>query len=136
MVKQIVRDIFFLGQPSEPATQADLSVGRDLLDTLQANREACVGMAANMIGVKKNIIIVNMGLIDVVMFNPVIISRRGRYETEEGCLSLEGVRPCTRYEEIEVDYLDSNFRKQHGKYTGWTAQIIQHEVDHCCGVVI
>lgn len=85
MVKQIVRDIFFLGQPSEPATQADLSVGRDLLDTLQANREACVGMAANMIGVKKNIIIVNMGLIDVVMFNPVIISRRGRYETEEGC---------------------------------------------------
>lgn len=78
MVKQIVRDIFFLGQPSEPATQADLSVGRDLLDTLQANREACVGMAANMIGVKKNIIIVNMGLIDVVMFNPVIISRRGR----------------------------------------------------------
>ena len=82
MVKQIVRDIFFLGQPSEPATQADLSVGRDLLDTLQANREACVGMAANMIGVKKNIIIVNMSLIDVVMFNPVIISRRGRYETE------------------------------------------------------
>ena len=82
MIKQIVRDIFFLGQPSEPATQADLSVGRDLLDTLQANREACVGMAANMIGVKKNIIIVNMGMIDVVMFNPVIISRRGRYETE------------------------------------------------------
>ena len=98
MVKQIVRDIFFLGQPSEPATQADLSVGRDLLDTLQANREACVGMAANMIGVKKNIIIVNMGLIDVVMFNPVIISRRGRYETEEGCLSLEGVRKtCLLY---------------------------------------
>ena len=95
MVKQIVRHIFFLGQPSEPATQADLSVGRDLLDTLQANREACVGMAANMIGVKKNIIIVNMGLIDVVMFNPVIISRRGRYETEEGCLSLEGVRKTT-----------------------------------------
>ena len=109
MVKQIVRDIFFLGQPSEPATQADLSVGRDLLDTLQANREACVGMAANMIGVKKNIIIVNMGLIDVVMFNPVIISRRGRYETEEGCLSLEGVRKTTRYQEIEVEYYDSSF---------------------------
>lgn len=110
MVKQIVRDIFFLGQPSEPATQADLSVGRDLLDTLQANREACVGMAANMIGVKKNIIIVNMGLIDVVMFNPVIISRRGRYETEEGCLSLEGVRKTTRYQEIEVEYYDSSWK--------------------------
>ena len=118
MVKQIVRDIFFLGQPSEPATQADLSVGRDLLDTLQANREACVGMAANMIGVKKNIIIVNMGLIDVVMFNPVIISRRGRYETEEGCLSLEGVRKTTRYQEIEVEYYDSSWKKQRQKLSG------------------
>ena len=124
MVKQIVRDIFFLGQPSEPATQADLSVGRDLLDTLQANREACVGMAANMIGVKKNIIIVNMGLIDVVMFNPVIISRWGRYETEEGCLSLEGVRKTTRYQEIEVEYYDSSWKKQRQKLSGWTAQII------------
>lgn len=130
MVKQIVRDIFFLGQPSEPATQADLSVGRDLLDTLQANREACVGMAANMIGVKKNIIIVNMGLIDVVMFNPVIISRRGRYETEEGCLSLEGVRKTTRYQEIEVEYYDSSWKKQRQKLSGWTAQIAQHEIDH------
>lgn len=118
MVKQIVRDIFFLGQPSEPATQADLSVGRDLLDTLQANREACVGMAANMIGVKKNIIIVNMGLIDVVMFNPVIISRRGRYETEEECLSLEGVRKTTRYQEIEVEYYDSSWKKQRQKLSG------------------
>ena len=126
MVKQIVRDIFFLGQPSEPATQADLSVGRDLLDTLQANREACVGMAANMIGVKKNIIIVNMGLIDVVMFNPVIISRRGRYETEEGCLSLEGVRKTTRYQEIEVEYYDSSWKKQRQKLSGWTAQIAQY----------
>ena len=120
MVKQIVRDIFFLGQPSEPATQADLSVGRDLLDTLQANREACVGMAANMIGVKKNIIIVNMGMIDVVMFNPVIISRRGRYETEEGCLSLEGVRKTTRYQEIEVEYYDFSWKKQRQKLSGWT----------------
>ena len=126
MVKQIVRDIFFLGQPSEPATQADLSVGRDLLDTLQANREACVGMAANMIGVKKNIIIVNMGLIDVVMFNPVIISRRGRYETEEGCLSLEGVRKTTRYQEIEVEYYDSSWKKQRQKLSGcifWEEQL-------------
>ena len=136
MVKQIVRDIFFLGQPSEPATQEDLSVGRDLLDTLQANREACVGMAANMIGVKKNIIIVNMGLIDVVMFNPVIISRRGRYETEEGCLSLEGVRKTTRYQEIEVEYYDSSWKKQRQKLSGWTAQIAQHEIDHLSGKII
>lgn len=136
MVKQIVRDIFFLGQPSEPATQADLSVGRDLLDTLQANREACVGMAANMIGVKKNIIIVNMGLIDVVMFNPVIISRWGRYETEEGCLSLEGVRETTRYQEIEVEYYDSSWKKQRQKLSGWTAQITQHEIDHLSGKII
>ena len=136
MVKQIVRDIFFLGQPSEPATQADLSVGRDLLDTLQANREACVGMAANMIGVKKNIIIVNMGLIDVVMFNPVIISRRGRYETEEGCLSLEGVRKTTRYQEIEVEYYDSSWKKQRQKLSGWTAQIAQHEIDHLSGKIL
>lgn len=136
MVKQIVRDIFFLGQPSEPATQADLSVGRDLLDTLQANREACVGMAANMIGVKKNIIIVNMGLIDVVMFNPVIISRRGRYETEEGCLSLEGVRKTTRYQEIEVEYYDSSWKKQRQKLSEWTAQIAQHEIDHLSGKII
>ena len=136
MVKQIVRDIFFLGQPSEPATQADLSVGRDLLDTLQANREACVGMAANMIGVKKNIIIVNMGLSDVVMFNPVIISRRGRYETEEGCLSLEGVRKTTRYQEIEVEYYDSSWKKQRQKLSGWTAQIAQHEIDHLSGKII
>lgn len=136
MVKQIVRDIFFLGQPSEPATQADLSVGRDLLDTLQANREACVGMAANMIGMEKNIIIVNMGLIDVVMFNPVIISRRGRYETEEGCLSLEGVRKTTRYQEIEVEYYDSSWKKQRQKLSGWTAQIAQHEIDHLSGKII
>lgn len=122
MVKQIVRDIFFLGQPSEPATQADLSVGRDLLDTLQANREACVGMAANMIG--------------VVMFNPVIISRRGRYETEEGCLSLEGVRKTTRYQEIEVEYYDSSWKKQRQKLSGWTAQIAQHEIDHLSGKII
>ena len=129
MVKQIVRDIFFLGQPSEPATQADLSVGRDLLDTLQANREACVGMA-------ENIIIVNMGMIDVVMFNPVIISRRGRYETEEGCLSLEGVRKTTRYQEIEVEYYDFSWKKQRQKLSGWTAQIAQHEIDHLSGKII
>ena len=136
MVKQIVRDIFFLGQPSEPATKADIQVGKDLQDTLQVNRERCVGMAANMIGVKKNIIIVNMGFIDVVMFNPVIVSKHGMYETEEGCLSLDGVRSCRRYQEIEVEYQDMNFKKKREKYSGWTAQIIQHEIDHCDGILI
>ena len=112
MVKQIVRDVFFLGQPSEAATKADIQVGKDLQDTLQANRERCVGMAANMIGVKKSIIIVNMGFIDVVMFNPVIVSKHDMYETEEGCLSLDGVRKTTRYQKIEVEYYDFNWKKQ------------------------
>lgn len=136
MVKQIVRDIFFLSQPSEPATRADLQVGRDLQDTLKANRESCVGMAANMIGVKKNVIIVNMGFIDVVMFNPVIVSRSKPYETEEGCLSLDGVRKTTRYEQIEVEYLDCSWKKQRQRLSGWTAQIVQHEVDHLSGKII
>ncbi len=136
MVKQIVRDVFFLSQPSEAATEADIQVGKDLQDTLAANRERCVGMAANMIGVKKNIIIVNMGLIDVVMFNPVIRSRSGRYKTEEGCLSLDGVRKTERYQEIEVEYLDFNWKKQRQKLSGWTAQIVQHEVDHLTGKII
>ena len=108
----------------------------DLLDTLKANLEHCVGMAANMIGVKKNIIVVVAGPFQFAMINPVITKKSGAYQTEEGCLSLEGVRPCTRYQEIEVDYLDQNFKKQHGKYSGWTAQIIQHEIDHCNGIVI
>ena len=108
----------------------------DLLDTLRANLDHCVGMAANMIGVKKNIIVVAAGPFQFAMVNPVITKKNGAFQTEEGCLSLEGVRPCTRYKEIEVDYLDANFKKQHGKYSGWTAQIIQHEIDHCNGVVI
>ena len=136
MVKQIVRDIFFLGQPSTPATRSDIRVGKDLQDTLQANREHCVGMAANMIGVKKNIIIVNMGFIDVVMFNPVITSQNGLYETEEGCLSLEGLRKTSRYQEIEVEYYDFNWRQQRQKLSGWTAQICQHEIDHLSGKII
>lgn len=136
MVKPIVKDIFFLGQKSEPATKADLQVGRDLQDTLNANRAGCVGMAANMIGVKKNIIIVNMGLLDVVMFNPVIIAKSEPYDTEEGCLSLTGVRPCTRYQNIEVEYYDFNWKKQKIRLEGWTAQICQHEIDHCNGVII
>ncbi len=112
MVKQIVRDVFFLGQKSEPATKDDLQVGRDLQDTLNANRGRCVGMAANMIGVKKNIIIVNMGVIDLVMFNPVLVRGSGLYETEEGCLSLDGVRKTNRYQEIEVEYLDFNWKNR------------------------
>lgn len=136
MVKSIVRDPIFLSQKSEPATEADKQVVVDLLDTLKANSAHCVGMAANMIGVKKTIIVVAAGPFQFAMINPVITKKSKEYKTEEGCLSLDGVRPCTRYEEIEVDYLDQNFTKQHGKYSGWTAQIIQHEVDHCNGIVI
>lgn len=136
MVKEIMRDPFFLAQKSVPATKEDLQVGRDLMDTLKAHREGCVGMAANMIGVKKNIIIVNMGFIDVVMFNPVITSKSGPYQTEEGCLSLIGVRKTTRYQDIEVEYYDFAWKKQRQKLTGWTAQIAQHEIDHCNGIII
>ena len=136
MVKQIVRDAFFLGQKSEPATKADIPVGIDLQDTLKVNRERCVGMAANMIGVKKNVIIVNMGFVDVVMFNPVITKQDTSYQTEEGCLSLDGVRPTTRYENIEVEYMDMNWKKQKMKLNGWTAQICQHEIDHLSGRII
>ena len=136
MIREIVTDPFFLSQKSEPATKQDQQVIQDLLDTIHAHADHCVGMAANMIGIHKNIIVVAVGPFQFVMINPVITGKSGEYQTEEGCLSLEGVRPCTRYKEIEVDYLDQNFRKQHGKYAGWTAQIIQHEVDHCRGIVI
>ena len=136
MVQQIMHDPLFLAQKSEPATKADLQVGKDLQDTLKAHREGCVGMAANMIGVKENIIIVNMGFFDVVMFNPVIVSKSGAYETEEGCLSLSGIRKTTRFENIEVEYQDFSWKKQRQKLSGWTAQIVQHEVDHCNGILI
>ncbi|MGN0294416.1 MAG: peptide deformylase [Lachnospiraceae bacterium] len=136
MVREIVRDLFFLGQKSEPATKTDLPVGRDLQDTLRANRDRCVGMAANMIGVRKNIIIVSMGMADVVMFNPVIRKKDTPYETEEGCLSLDGVRKTTRYENIEVEYYDFSWKKQRKKLSGWTAQICQHEIDHLSGRII
>ena len=106
MVRTIVKDIFFLGQKSEPATKSDISVGKDLQDTLEVNRAGCVGMAANMIGVKKNIIVVAVGPFQFAMINPKITKKSGIFETEEGCLSLDGVRPCKRYKEIEVDYLD------------------------------
>jgi len=136
MVKSIVKDVFFLGQKSEPATKQDLSVGQDLMDTLRANQEHCVGMAANMIGVKKRVIIVNMGIMNVVMYNPVIVNKDTPYETEEGCLSLTGVRKTTRYQNIEVEYYDSGWKKRRQKYSGWTAQIIQHEADHLEGRII
>ena len=136
MVKSIVKDIFFLAQKSEPATKEDLHIGQDLEDTLAANRERCVGMAANMIGVKKNIIIINMGFVDVLMFNPVIVKKDTPYETEEGCLSLEGVRPAVRFQNIEVEYYDKNWKKQRQKLTGWTAQICQHAIDHLDGIII
>ena len=136
MVKKIVRDQFFLQQKSEPATEADKQVVVDLLDTLRANQDRCVGMAANMIGVKKQIIVVAMGPFIVPMINPVITRKTGEYQTEESCLSLDGVRSCTRYKEIEVDYLDQDFKPKHGKYTDFTAQIIQHEIDHFSGILI
>ena len=136
MVKNIVKGKHIFARKAKPATETDKQVVTDLIDTLRANREICVGMAANMIGVNKSIIVVAAGPFQFAMVNPVITKKSGEYKTEEGCLSLDGVRPCIRYEEIEVDYLDSNFKPQHGKYSGFTAQIIQHEVDHCNGVVI
>lgn len=115
MVKPIMKDVLFLSQKSEPATMADKQVARDLLDTLKAHEDGCVGMAANMIGVRKNIIAVNMGFANIAMFNPKIVKRRDAYQTEEGCLSLDGTRKCTRYREIEVEYQDMDFRKSAGK---------------------
>lgn len=136
MIKPIVKDMFFLSQKSQPASRADARVICDLQDTLRAHTEECVGMAANMIGVRKNIIAVTAGDVNLVMVNPVITKKSGPYETEEGCLSLIGQRKTTRYQMIEVEYLDENFKPQKNTYVGWTAQIIQHEVDHCNGIVI
>jgi len=136
MIKPICKDVLFLGQKAEPATKDDMQVVQDLLDTLKANEAGCVGMAANMIGVKKSIIAVNMGFVNVAMINPVIVKKSGAYDTEEGCLSLVGVRKTTRYQDIEVEYFDINWKKQRNKYSGWTAQIIQHECDHLEGIII
>ena len=136
MVRPIMKDPLFLAQKSEPATEEDKSVVQDLLDTLKENQDRCVGMAANMIGVKKNIIVVTAGPFMFAMINAKITKKKGAFKTEEGCLSLDGVRTCTRYKEIEVDYLDQNFHPQHEKYSGWIAQIIQHELDHVAGIVI
>ena len=136
MIRPVVIDVFFLRQKSEPATQGDLSIGPDLRDTLASNRDRCVGMAANMIGEKKRVIIVNMGPVDVVMYNPVITRKDSPFETEEGCLSLDGVRKTTRYQNISVEYRDGTWKKRQQNYTGWIAQIIQHEMDHLEGIII
>ncbi len=136
MVKQIIKDVFFLSQKSEPAVKSDLQTVQDLLDTLAAHESECVGMAANMIGVRKRIIAINMETMNIAMLNPVIIKRSGAYETEEGCLSLSDTGSITRYQNIEVEYQDAEFRKHRQKYSGWTAQIIQHECDHLEGILI
>lgn len=136
MIRPIVRDEMFLKQKSEQATMHDSAVIVDLMDTLRANAEHCVGMAANMIGVKKRIIVFSVGIAIVPMVNPVITKKQNPYETEEGCLSLTGVRKTKRYETIEVEYEDQNFKKQKQIFQGWTAQIIQHEIDHCDGIII
>ena len=141
MIKELMHDPIFLAGKSEIATKEDLQVAQDLLETLIANQDRCVGMAANMIGVRKRII----AFLDesgraptyTVMLNPEIIKKDGVYETEEGCLSLLGApRPCKRYKTIKVKYQTLELQTRIKTYTGWTAQIIQHEVDHCDGVLI
>ena len=136
MKKKIVRDVLFLSQVSKPASQEDLYLAKDLQDTLLANRETCVGLAANMIGEQKRVIIFNLSLVPMVMFNPILLSYKGSYETEEGCLSLTGVRPTTRYETITVSYRDSKWQEKTITLTGFPAQICQHELDHLEGRII
>ena len=136
MERPIMKDVLFLSQPSEPATEEDKALILDLQDTLNAHRDHCVGMAANMIGVKKRMIVVAMGFMPVVMINPEILSKSGEYEAEEGCLSLEGTRKTTRFREIVVKYQDPSFKWQKQKFSGQIAQIIQHECDHLEGKII
>lgn len=136
MIKAVVKDILFLEQKSELATKDDVEVINDLIDTLRANLDHCVGMAANMIGVKKRILVFSVGEMIIPMVNPVILKKEIPYEAEESCLSLEGFRKTTRYEKIEIEYLDRNFKKHKQVFTGFTAQIIQHEVDHFEGIII
>ena len=137
MVKQVVHDPILLSGKSEPATAEDLPVAQDLLDTLIANKEACVGMAANMIGVYKRIIVFDNDGTYMTMFNPQILKMSEPYDTQEGCLSLlGGPRPCKRYRTIKVQWQNENFQVRIKTFTGWTAQIIQHEIDHCNGILI
>ena len=136
MVRDIMRDETFLAQKAEPATQDDLSVAQDLLDTLAAHKDGCVGMAANMIGVNKRIIVFDNEGSYMVMFNPEIIKKSGPYEAEEGCLSLSGIRKARRWKSIKVQYQNEKFQVRFKTFTGWAAQIIQHEIDHCEGILI
>lgn len=137
MVREVVHDPIFLGGKSEPATKDDLPVAQDLLDTLIANKEGCVGMAANMIGVRKRIIVFDCDGSYMTMFNPEILKASGLYDTQEGCLSLlGGPRPCKRYQSIKVQWQNSQFQTRTKTFTGWSAQIIQHEIDHCNGILI
>lgn len=141
MMKELMHDPIFLAGKSEIATKEDLSIAQDLLDTLMAHKETCVGMAANMIGVKKRIIAFldesGRTPVYIVMLNPEIIKKDGAYDTEEGCLSLLGdPRKCKRYKTIKVQYQTAEMQTRVKTYTGWTAQIIQHEVDHCNGILI
>ncbi len=136
MIREIVHDPIFLAQPSAPATEEDLPIAADLIDTLKANMDRCVGMAANMIGKKKRIIVMAKGPIAVAMINPVILSASGEYETEEGCLSLEGVRKTKRYRSIRLKWQDMQMKEHIGTLDGFQAQIVQHEIDHCDGKLI
>ena len=136
MVREIMRDEAFLSQKAEPSTLKDLPVAQDLLDTLTAHKDGCVGMAANMIGVCKRIIVFDNEGTYTVMFNPEIIKKSGSYEAEEGCLSLSGTRKAKRWQSIKVQYQNEQFQIRFKTFTGWTAQIIQHEIDHCEGVLI
>lgn len=136
MIKNVVHDPTKLSTKAQLATKLDAGVVTDLRDTLTANSKNCVGMAANMIGVNKRIIVVDMGVLPVAMINPQITKKVGPFQTSEGCLSLIGERPTTRYQTIDVDFLNQNFQRQNQTFTGFVAQIIQHEVDHCEGIVI
>ena len=136
MIREICRDETFLAQKAEPAAPADLTVAQDLRDTLAAHREGCVGMAANMIGVNKRMIIFDNEGEYQVMFNPVIVRKSGPYEVEEGCLSLSGTRKTRRFETIKVQWQNESFQTRLKTFTGWTAEIIQHEIDHCDGILI
>lgn len=136
MIRPIMKDPIFLAQKSIEATAEDLGIAQDLLETLEAHKEGCVGMAANMIGVLKRIIAFDCDGTYMVMFNPEIIKSSGRYETEEGCLSLPGTRKTKRFQSIKVQYQNEQFAVRYKTFTGWTAQIIQHEIDHCNGILI
>ena len=136
MVQEICKDVLLLARKSEPATPDDLPVAADLLETLEAHADGCVGMAANMIGVNKRIIVFDNEGVYQVMYNPEIVKKSGPYETEEGCLSLTGTRPAKRWKSIKVRWQNEKFQERVKTFTGWTAQIIQHELDHCQGIVI